>query len=146
LLEAPDRSPILLESTRLFAADPIRWRVASGVRDLILVLRDSTGTIVWSDSLSQPDSLVVGPGASPGSIRYEARGIVGGEAFRTGRPFEVVGSERELGARQLGPLLEGTGTGISSFSTGADRPIWPFVLAALLLCAEWFWRRRIGLR
>ncbi len=146
LLEAPDRSPVLLESTRLLADEQIRWRVASEVRDLILVLRDSTGAIVWSDSLSQPDSLVVGPGASSGSNRYEARGIVGGESFRTGRPFEVVGSERELGARQLGPLLEGAGTGTNSLSTGADRPIWPFVLAALLFCAEWFWRRRIGLR
>ena len=146
LLEAPDRSPVLLESTRLLADEQIRWRVASGVRDLILVLRDSTGTIVWSDSLSLPDSLVTGPGASPGSIRYEARGFVAGESFRTGRPFEVVGSERELGARQVGPPLEGARTGASSLSPGADRPIWPFVMAALLLCAEWFWRRRIGLR
>jgi hypothetical protein len=88
----------------------------------------------------------VGPGAPPGSLRYEARGIVAGESFRTGRPFEVEGAERELRARQPGPRLEGVSRVAGDSSTGADRPIWPFALAALLLCTEWYWRRRIGLR
>lgn len=146
LLEAPDRSPVQLESKRLRANEPVRWRVANGVRNLTLILRDSTGTIAWSDTLSSPDSLVVGPGAPPGSIRYEARGSVGGEPFRTGHPFEVEGVEREFRARQPGPELEGASMGVGTRSTGTDRPIWPFALAALFLCTEWFWRRRIGLR
>lgn len=146
LLEAPDRSPVLLESTQLRASEPLRWRVANGVRDLILTLHDSTGTVVWSDTLNLPDSLVVGPKASAGSLRYEASGIVAGESFRTGRPFEVEGAERELGARQIGAPLEGATIGAGARSTSAGRPIWPFAMAALLLCAEWFWRRRIGLR
>lgn len=146
LLEAPDRSPVLLESTQLRAGEHIRWRVANGVRDLTLTLHDSTGTVVWSNTLSLPDSLVVGPRASPGSLRYVASGMVAGESFRTGRPFEVEGSGRELGARQIGAPLEGAAMGAGARSTSAGRPIWPFALAVLLLCAEWFWRRRIGLR
>lgn len=146
LLEAPDRSPVLLEDTRLRAGELVRWRVATGVRDLILTLRDSTDVVAWSDTIGLPDSLVVGPEAPAGSLRYEARGNVAGEPFRTGRPFEVEGAELELGARRAGALLHGAATAAGGDPTGADRPIWPFALAALLLCAEWFWRRRIGLR
>jgi len=124
----------------------MRWQVASGVRDLTLILRDSTGAVAWSDTLSNPDSLIVGPEAPSGSLRYEARGLAAGESFNTGRPFEVEGSERELKARQSGSQLEGATRSASDLSIGADRPIWPFVLAALLLCSEWLWRRRIGLR
>ncbi len=146
LLESPVRSPVILEDTRLRAGELVRWRVATGVRDLTLILRDSTGAVAWSDTVSSPDTLVVGPEAPAGSLRYEARGSVAGEPFRTGRPFEVEGAELELRARRVGPLLHGAAAVAGAQPPGGDRPIWPFALAALLLCAEWFWRRRIGLR
>ena len=146
LLEAPEGSPVLLLNERLRAGDEVRWRVASGVRDLTLTLRDSAGAVIWSDTLAAPDSVVTGPPAPPGSLRYAARGTAAGEPFRSGRPLEVEGSERELNARPIGEPLQGAAVGAGALPRGGDRPIWPFVLAALLLCAEWFWRRRIGLR
>ncbi|MFQ5529872.1 MAG: hypothetical protein ACE5FP_05920 [Gemmatimonadota bacterium] len=146
LLEAPDSRPVVLEEVRLRGGEAVRWRVAGGVRNLALALRDSTGVVIWSDTVAAPDSVVVGPAAPPGSLRYEARGTAAGEPFRTGRPLEVEGAERELRARPAGVPLEEASVGAGALPAGSDRPIWPFVLAALLLCAEWFWRRRIGLR
>lgn len=144
LLEAPERQPMELERTRLAAGDSIRWRVAADVSDVRIAVRDSTGEVVWADTLIAPDTLVSGPEAPAGSLRYEAEGVVAGESFRVGRPFEAEGAERELGARPVGPPLAGAATG--GTAPGGGRPVWPFVLAALMLCGEWFWRRRIGLR
>jgi hypothetical protein len=145
LLEAPERRPLELEQTRLIAGDPIRWRVAPEVDDVRLVVRDSTGSVIWADTVTAPDTLVTGPAAPAGSLRYEAEGMAAGEAFRIGRPFEVEGPERELEARAVGPALAGAATGAGA-PAGGGRAMWPFVLAALMLCGEWFWRRRIGLR
>ncbi len=146
LLEAPDGSPIILLDERVRAGDEVRWRVASGVRDLTLTLRDSAGAVVWSDTLATPDSVVSSSPAPPGSLRYTARGTAAGQPFSTGRPLEVEGPERELNARPVGEPLRGAAAAAGALPSGGDRPLWPFVLAALLLCAEWFWRRRIGLR
>lgn len=145
LLEAPERRPLELERTSLAAGDSIRWRVAPEVNDVRLTLRDSTGTVVWADTLSSPDTLVVGPAAPVGSLRYEAEGTAAGESFRIGRPFEAEGPDREMEARFVGTALAGAATG-GAAPAGGGRAMWPFVLAALMLCGEWFWRRRIGLR
>ena len=146
LLEAPEGRPVELERTRFVAGDTIRWRVAPEVTELRITVRDSAGAVAWADTLADPDSVVVGPAAPPGSVRFEAEGVVGGESFRAGRPFEAEGAERELAARAPGRLLGGTAVGRAAPPPGGGRPMWPFVLAALMLCGEWFWRRRIGLR
>lgn len=146
LLEAPERRPIELERTRMVAHDTIRWRVAPEVEELRLAVRDSAGSLLWADSLVGSDTLVSGPRAPSGSFRYEAEGVVAGEPFRTGRPFEVEGAGRELAARPVGRSMEGARIGTGGAGAGAGRAMWPFVLAALMLCGEWFWRRRIGLR
>ena len=145
LLEAPDGRPVVLDAARLSQGERVRWRVAEEVGELTLTLRDSTGAVFWADTIARPDSLVVGPATPPGSLTYEARGTVSGEAFRSAGPLEVEGPERELIAAAVGPLLAGSAPGIEG-GAAADRAIWPFILAAVLLCAEWFWRRRIGLR
>jgi hypothetical protein len=145
LLEAPDGQPVLLDESRLSQGERVAWRIAEGVTDLTLTLRDSTGAVFWADTIPQPDSVVAGPATPSGSLSYEGRGTVSGELFRSGGPLEVEGPERELAARPAGPLLAVNSSGAGG-SAAADRAIWPFVLAALLLCTEWFWRRRIGLR
>lgn len=146
LLEAPDRNPVVLESVRLVAGDTVRWRVASDVSNLRITVRDSSGEAVWVDTIAAPDTLVAGLAVAGGSHRFEAEGAAGGEPFRGGRPFEVEGAERELVGRVVGEPLQGAQTGGAALAAGSDRPIWPFVLAALMLCGEWLWRRRIGLR
>lgn len=145
LLEAPERRPLELERARLTAGEPIRWRVAPEVSDVRLAVRDSTGSVIWADTVTAPDTLVTGPEAPAGSLRYEGEGTAAGEGFRIGRPFEAEGPERELEARAVGPALAGAATG-GGAPAGGGRAMWPFVLAALMLCGEWFWRRRIGLR
>lgn len=145
LLEAPERRPVELERTRLEAGELVRWRVASGVSDLRITISDSAGSVVWEDTSAAPEPSISGPRAPAGSHSFVAEGVAAGEAFRTSRPFEVEGAERELAARPAGRELVGATVGRVGAATGG-RAMWPFVLAALMLCGEWYWRRRLGLR
>jgi len=146
LLEAPLRRPVELVRTRFAAGEPVTWRVASEVSDLRIAIRDSAGSVVWADTIAAPESSLGGPPAPAGSHTFVAEGVVAGEAFRTGRPFEVDGSERELAARPAGRELVGVTAGSVGPAATGGRAMWPFALAALMLCGEWYWRRRIGLR
>ena len=146
LLEAPDRNPVVLEATRLVAGDSLRWRVAPDVSRLRLVVRDSAGNAVWGDTIAGPAEVVAAPGLPGGSYQFEAEGAAAEETFRAGRPFEVDGPERELIAREPGDPIRGVDIGASAPAARGRRALWPFAFAALILCAEWFWRRRIGLR
>lgn len=146
LLEAEQRRPVELVRSRLPAGDTIRWRAAPEVDEVRLAVRDSTGDLIWSDTLTAPDTLIAGPAAPEGTLRFEAEGSVGAEGFRVGRPLEAVGAARELTARQPGDLLDGAVAALGTPAAAEGRAVWPFVLAALMLCGEWLWRRRIGLR
>ena len=146
LLEAPEGRPVELAQSRWSVGDSIRWRVADGVTDLRIALEDAAGEVVWADTFAAPDTTIVAPPVPPGSARFAAEGVVAGEAFRSGRPFQVEGPELELGARPVGPALDGVATAAGAPPSGGGRAMWPFVVAALTLCVEWFWRRRIGLR
>lgn len=146
LLEAPQRRPVELTRTRLAAGEPVNWRVASGVSDLRIAIRDSAGSVVWEDTVAAPGTSLAGPPAPAGSHSFAAEGVAAGEAFLTGRPFEVEGAERELAARPAGRELVGATVGSVGAGGTGGRAMWPFVLAALMLCGEWYWRRRIGLR
>ena len=145
-LEAADRRPLELVSTRLSAGDTIRWRAAPEVDEVRLTVRDSTGSPIWSDTLATPDTLITGPPAPEGTLRFEAEGRLGPEGFRVGRPFEAEGTVRELAAREAGDPLDDALAASGLSAVRAGRAVWPFVLAALMLCGEWLWRRRIGLR
>lgn len=146
LLEAPDRNPVVLEVEGIAAGDSLRWRVAPDVERLVIVVRDSADRAVRADTILAPQSAVVAAGLPGGSYRFEAEGTAGGEPFRTGRPFEVAGADRELVAREAGDPIRGVDIGLAAPSRRGRMAVWPFVLAALMLCGEWFWRRRIGLR
>lgn len=146
LMEAEQRRPVELLRSRLSAGDTIRWRAAPEVDEVRLVVRDSTGDLIWADTLAAPDTLIAGPPAPEGTLRFEAEGSVGAESFRVGRPLEAVGAARELTAREPGDPLDGAVAALGSPAAAGGRAVWPFVLAALMLCGEWLWRRRIGLR
>ena len=86
---------------------------------------------------------------SAGDLEYEARGQIEGSEFVVGRPFSVTGPAAELRGRDVGESLT-TRTESASSRKPAGRqtapPLWPYVLAAVVLCAEWIWRHRLGLR
>ena len=126
----------------------LRWRVAPDVRDLAVELRDAGGDVIWSDSLEVPPPLVSGTGLDAGDARFVARGTGRDGPFRIDRPFHV-GPPDELLPGPAGPPLDIVASRIRE----SDRrpgpglpPAWPFAASALLLCAEWIWRRRVGLR
>jgi hypothetical protein len=146
LLENRVLRMVQLDSDPVAAARPLELRVAAGVERLRVSVRDSVA-VVWTDSTS-PGPTVQGPVLEPGTYRLEARGMRDGSAFRIERPFDVVDTSRELQPRARAPelILAATASSPGAGGTRGRRPVWPFVLAALLLCAEWAWRRRIGLR
>ncbi len=150
LLGGLRRVPVSLSEREVRGQGSIGWSVAPGVEDLVITVRDSTGSTVWGDSIARPADHVDGPGLPPGDLDFEARGKLDDEEFVVGRPFAVAGPVAELGGRGVGPSLT-TGE-LTAGSRGRQRdgrtapPVWPYALAAGLLCAEWVLRRRLGLR
>lgn len=146
LLENRVLRMVQLDSDPVAAARPVELRVAAGVERLRLVVRDSAA-VVWTDSTSTGPA-VRGPTLESGTYRLEARGMRDGTSFRIERPFEVVDASRELEPRDRAPelTLAATASTLGVGGAGRRRPVWPFLAAALLLCTEWAWRRRIGLR
>ncbi|WP_420634132.1 vWA domain-containing protein [Candidatus Palauibacter sp.] len=127
---------------------PPVWRLRPGSTDLSIRLLDEEGTEVWSDSAAEPPPEIVGPALPPG--RYEAivaaTGPDGPVELR--RPFEVTPDPRELMPGPASELLhiEAQVASRPPMDVRPPRPVWPFLLAVLLLCVEWVWRHRIGLR
>ena len=151
LLEDVLREPVALVAGETSATSPIGWDVAPGVADLVLVVRDPEGAEVWRDGIGDPPPRIPFPALPPGELSYEASGTLSGSAFLVGRPFTVPDAVEEVGGRPVGRSLTTAGTaraGDERTGPGGDRtaPVWPFALAATLLCAEWFLRRRLGLR
>ncbi|MFO7588398.1 MAG: hypothetical protein R6X22_10020 [Gemmatimonadota bacterium] len=150
LLESADREPVALGESPAGEQGFVALRVAEGVRDLAVSVRDSAGAEVARDSIPAP-----GPEArlrvgSEGDVWLVATGRVDGRPFRWGRPVRLPGPRAELAGRQGGPVLSVPGSGPRASAGPGVRwrgpPIWPFALAAVALCGEWAWRRRIGLR
>jgi hypothetical protein len=140
--------PVVLADRWPEAGSPVLWRIAPGVRDLSISVLDGEGREAWSGTVPEPDSAVAGPILKPGEAHFTAAGRVGDRRFTVERPFTVVGPLAELLPRVVElpltvPAPERTGAPEGS---GGRKPVWPFALAALLLCAEWIWRRHIGLR
>jgi hypothetical protein len=149
LLEDFRRVPVTLAADPADGRDAIAWNVAPGVVDLVMAVRDSTGSVVWIDSIAVPADRVEGPDLPAGDLEYEARGQLEGAEFVVDRPFAVAGPARELRGRDVGSSLTTRAVSSSSRRPAGRRsvpPLWPYVLAAGLLCAEWVWRRRLGLR
>jgi len=127
---------------------PLEWRVRPGATDLAIRITDEAGTAVFDSTWADPDERIVGTGLPAGryAMRITAEGPDG--PFRADRPLEVVprgvellpASSAELAS--LDPVVQAR----PSIEGRLPRPVWPFVLAVVLLCAEWVWRHRIGLR
>jgi hypothetical protein len=151
LLEDFHREPVALASGENGAATPVGWEVAPGVSDLVLMVRDSLGSEIWRDSVADPGVRVGFPDLPAGNLAYEARGTLDGSDFSVNRPFTIARDIAELAGRPVGNSLTtgavpATGGGPAGPWNGRGRPVWPFALAGFLFCAEWYLRRRLGLR
>ncbi len=99
------RVPVSLAVDQAEGRGTIGWSVAPGVSNLVITVRDSTGSTVWVDSIPRPANRVEGPGLPPGDLAYEASGTMDDTEFVVGRPFAVGGPAAELRGRDVGPSL-----------------------------------------
>ena len=150
-LEDEAGTPVTLIEVREAGRDRIGWRIAAGVTDLVLTVRDSAGAAVWSDSsVALPgggERTVDGPLLESGTWSYRANGRTDGSAMASQRPFTIPTLAELLPHDRQVPLALAAQSPSGALSSRAgERPWWPLAAAALLLCMEWIWRRRIGLR
>ncbi len=151
LLEDEAGNPVTLIEVGEGGRDRIGWRIATGITDLVLTVRDSVGATVWSDSsVAIPgggERTVAGPLLEPGTWSYRADGRVDGLAMASQRPFTIPTVSEFLPRDTQDPLaLAAQSISGDSLARASERPWWPLAAAILLLCMEWVWRRRIGLR
>ncbi len=145
--EGVDPRPVYLLGTPAPGEVPI-WRIALGVGQVTVELLDDEGGTVWRNEGASAPGEVRGPALEAG--RYEAvvtaQGPDGPIEIR--RPLEVAPEPGEFLPRPVSePAHIAPADLVRSPSRPATpRPVWPFVLAALILCAEWIWRHRLGLR
>jgi hypothetical protein len=147
LVQRTSLRPVEATAVHWRAGDSMRWRVAPQVRDLALHLTDSTGALVWADTIVEPGLRAAGPPLEGGPARYEATGSVAGVPFRVAAPLHG-NAHRELVPRSAGRPLDAAGGRRSSSRSlpGREPPVWPLAAAIALLCVEWLWRRKVGLR
>ena len=144
-----DATPRLASLVRTPApGEPPVWRIRPGSSDLTIQVLDEAGAEVWSESVADPPAEVAGAGLPAG--RYEvlvtATGPEGPVELR--RPVDIEPDPREF---LPGPASEPLAIAAQPsprppVDVRSPRPVWPFLLAVLLLCGEWVWRHRIGLR
>lgn len=146
LVERSAAQPVQLAEPAIRAGDSVRWRAAPGVRDLEVRLEDASGSIVWSGRGPDSAGAIAGPPLARGDARFTATGSAEDGQFRIGRPFHV-NEGTEVLPHALGPPLDvWAEVPERDPVNGSEPPVWPFAAAVVLLCAEWLWRRRIGLR
>ena len=87
----------------------------------------------------------------PGHYQYDARAFAGGEVVQGSGALTVESYSAEF-MRAPADLseLRSAPTALLDDQRSGGRPLhaspWPYVLIVLLLCAEWVFRRRWGLR
>ncbi len=126
----------------------LRWRVAPDVRDLRLAVREGVDGERWSASFDSPPPEVEGPALEPGRYVVVAEGTGAEGPFRRERPLELAADPSETLPRALDEpmVIEPAARLAPRVRVPRAWPVWPFLAAVLLLCGEWTWRRRIGLR
>ena len=138
--ERADRRAALPDENVIRAGESIRWRRGSA--------SDSVVQVVLTRASEAPDTIELhfspgvaiqeSPPLAPGTYDVDVPG---------GRSLLVVNASAELLPAR--PRLQSGGAGRAAAS-GAGRAArsvgWLYALAILLLCVEWFWRRRAGLR
>ena len=148
LVERTVMQPVRLRDPWPGPGETLQWRLAPDVRDLRIEVEDSSGRVVWSDSLSGPAESIDGPTLAAGDARFVAEGRLGSSDFHVVRPFHVGGGDESLPG-PFGPALDVPPARTEDGSARDPRggtPVWPFAAAIVMLCAEWLWRRRVGLR
>lgn len=140
----PDRRAVLPDTGPLRAGAPIHWRrgaTADSVINATITRRSATGR-VHTLALRFPDgSMVTESPPLPAGV-YDVR-TAGGAAVL------VVNQSRELVPRRPS-VPAGSRTGGGAVASGATPLLrdhaWAFAALIGLLCAEWLFRRRAGLR
>jgi hypothetical protein len=124
------------------------WRVRPSVRDLRIDVVTTAGDTVWSNEWAEPPEDIAGPTLEPGLHQILVSGRAPDGRFRSERPIEIGSDRRELVPRMVPEpaVLAAAPVERVRSDTRSHRPLWPFILAMLLLCGEWIWRHRIGLR
>lgn len=149
--ERVDERGVIPDTPPVRAGEPLRWRRAGGADSLVRVTLYRQGglsgaTVTSGDTAAREIVLRFAPGEAVAVTpplpegRWLAR-IPGGEALL------VVNPARELLPRR--PTVQPGDVGASPVvpvRPGARSVGWLFLLAVLLLCAEWLLRRRAGLR
>ena len=147
LVERTAPQPIRLSDPYVRSGDSVRWRAAPEVRDLALQLEDASGMVVWSHSPADSTTSIAGPPLERGDARFVATGTSGGAPFRIERPFHVNARVEEMPNPVGSPLDVRPDEAVGERAApSSDPPVWPFAAAIVLLCVEWLWRRKVGLR
>ena len=137
-----DRRPVIPVSQALRSGEPIRWRRGAStdsVVQLTITRRSATGRVYtvalhFTDTVSVAESAPLAPGL------YDVR-MNGGQALL------AVNASRELVPRRATIRAGAVGGGSVVGEAPTARSLaWLYVVAVLLLCAEWLLRRRAGLR
>jgi hypothetical protein len=126
----------------------IAWRIRPTVRDLRIDVLDASDDTVWSNEAAEPPEELLGPTLEPGLHRVLVSGRSPDGTFRLERPVEIAPDRSELVPRAIPEPAFLAAVPVERVGSEARsrRPLWPFALAMLLLCGEWVWRHRIGLR
>jgi hypothetical protein len=137
-----DRRAAMPAGPSIRAGEPIRWRRGAATDSMVrltITRRSATGR-VYSVLLRFTDTATVAesPALAPGLYDVKMEG---------GQTVLAVNASRELLPRR--PSVHSGDVGGASVAGSAPTARdfgWLFLLAVLLLCAEWLLRRRIGLR
>jgi hypothetical protein len=124
--------------------EPVEWSLPGDSLPVRLVVRAEDSTFV--DSILTPGARASIGRLPPGSYAYRAQR----EGDTVSGRFDVATATLEMSAEPAMPE-PGPGAAVrSAVAGGAGRPLrtspWPYLFVIVLLCGEWIWRRRSGLR
>lgn len=137
-----DRRAAMAAGPPVRAGEPIRWRrgVSSDSLVRLTITRRSVTGRVYSVTLRFPDTATVAesPALMPGLYDVKMQG---------GQTLLPVNASRELIPRRATARTGAVGgASVAGEAPTARDFAWLFLVAVLLLCAEWLLRRRVGLR
>jgi hypothetical protein len=137
-----DRRAAVPEAEVVRAGAPVRWRrgaPADSIVNVTVTRRSATGrvymlTLRFSDGANVAESPPLAPGV------YDVR-MAGGSAVL------AVNASRELLPRRPTVSSSTIGGAASLADAPSSRDVgWLYVLAVVVLCGEWMFRRRVGMR
>lgn len=137
-----DRRAAMPAGPPLRAGEPIRWRrgaIADSVVQLTITRRSATGRVYsvllhFADTATVAESMPLVPGL------YDVK-------MDGGQTVLAINESRELLPRRAAVGSGPVGGASAAGEAPTARDVgWLFLLAVLLLCAEWLLRRRVGMR